>query len=95
MAALVLAALALAALLFTGCQATVGVDASVGRDGAGTVRATATLDKAAAADVGELKARVADLAPTGWQVQQEATKDGGRVVMASRPSAAEPTSAER
>jgi hypothetical protein len=80
-----LAALAVVALFLTGCQATVGVDASVGRDGAGTVRATATLDKAAAADVGDLKLRVADLAPTGWQVEQRTTKAGDRVLLASRP----------
>src|SRR4029077_13761659 len=41
-------AFALAALaLLTGCQATVGVDATIRRDGTGTVVATATLDKAA------------------------------------------------
>jgi hypothetical protein len=57
----------------------------VGRDGAGTVRATATLDKAAATEAGDLKVRAADLAPAGWLVRQETTKDGGRVVLASRP----------
>ena len=80
-AALVLAAL----VLLTGCQATVGVDASVGRDGAGTVVATATLDKAAAAHVGDLKVRAGDLAPAGWTVREQAAADGGRVVVASRP----------
>jgi hypothetical protein len=79
-----LAALAVASLFLSGCQATAGVAVSVGRDGAGTVRATTTLDKTAAANVGDLKLRVADLAPTGWQVEQRTTKAGDRVVLASR-----------
>ncbi|HZQ86513.1 MAG TPA: hypothetical protein VFA83_16820 [Acidimicrobiales bacterium] len=80
-AALLLAAL----LLLTGCQATVGVDAAVGRDGTGTVVATATLDKAAVARAGDLHMRAGDLAPTGWTVRERDRADGGRVVTATRP----------
>lgn len=80
-AVLLLAALA----LLTGCQATVDVAATVGRDGTGTVVATATLDKAAVAATGDLKVRAGDLAPTGWTVQEHDTADGGRVVVARRP----------
>ena len=80
------AALLLAVLvLMTGCQATLGVDATVSRDGTGTVVATATLDKAAVARVGDLKVRAGDLAPTGWTVRERATSDGGRMVTATRP----------
>lgn len=79
--ALVVAAFA----LLTGCQATVDVAATVGRDGTGTVIATATLDKAAADATGDLKVRAGDLAPTGWTVQERGTASGGRVVVARRP----------
>jgi hypothetical protein len=79
-------ALALAALaLLTGCQAAIGVDASVGRDGTGSVVATATLNKAAVDATGDLNVRAGDLAPTGWTVSEKGVAGGGRVVVARRP----------
>jgi len=80
------AALLLAALvLLTGCQATVGVDATVRRDGTGTVVAMATLDKAAVNATGDLNVHAGDLAPTGWTVLERGAPGGGRVVVARRP----------
>jgi len=78
---LVLAAVA----VLTGCQATIGVDATVRRDGTGTVVATATLDKAAVDASGDLNVRAGDLAPTGWTVVERGGPGGGRVVVARRP----------
>ena len=78
--ALVVAALA----LLTGCQATIAVDATVARDGTGTVVATATLDKAAAAAIGDLRVRARDVAPAGWRVTQHDAPGGGRLVVATR-----------
>jgi hypothetical protein len=80
------AAWLLAALvLLTGCQATVGVNATVRRDGTGTVVAMAALDKAAANATGDLNVHAGDLAPTGWTVQERGAPGGGRVVVARRP----------
>lgn len=79
-------AFALAALaLLTSCQATVGVDATIRRDGTGTVVAAATLDKAAVTATGDLNVRAGDLAPTGWTVVERGAPGGGRVVVARRP----------
>lgn len=82
----VLAAL-IAAVLLSGCQIAIGVGVDVDADGSGVVRATVTLDKAAAEEAGDLagRLRVDDLTQAGWRVEGPvATADGGQRVSASK-----------
>lgn len=92
-AALTVAGLALVVL--TGCQVdiTVGVDAR--RDGSGEVRATVTLDEAAAKRVPDLASQlqVEDLRDAGWTVTGPDKAEGGGVVVVARKPFRDPAGA--
>jgi len=80
-----LIALCAVLVVLPACQVTVGVTTSIGRNGAGSVTAAITLDRAAAADAGDLRTRTDGLARAGWKVTPaRVTADGGRVIQAVR-----------
>jgi hypothetical protein len=85
--------LALAAVLLSGCRATLVVDVTVDRRGAGRLEIAlgadaALLERAAAAGadpLGDLAATGRSLADEGWQTTDEADAAGGRTVALSAP----------
>jgi len=77
----------LAVVLLSACQVSIAVGVDAKADGSGVVRATVTLDKAAADEAGDLsgRLRVDDLQQAGWRVDGPTrTKDGGQEVQASK-----------
>lgn len=75
-------------LLLAGCRVGVSVEVEADRGGGGQVRATVTLDKAAAEQVPDLaeQLRVHDLRAAGWEiVGPSPTPGGGATVRASKP----------
>lgn len=82
-----LALVALALLVLTGCRADVTVGVDVEEDGSGVVEVTVELDADAVARVEGLDdLRTDDLEDAGWAVAApEETDDGGLVLVASKP----------
>lgn len=70
-----------------GCQVSTAIGVDTRSDGSGVVRATVTLDRAAALEAGDLgsRLRVDDLRAAGWRIDgPAATADGGMEVRASK-----------
>lgn len=73
-----------------GCQVSTAIGVDARADGSGVVRATITLDRDAAAQVGDFasRLRVDDLKEAGWRIDgPTATDEGGSEVRASKPFA--------
>ena len=83
----VVALVAAALLVLTGCRADVTVAVDVGEDGAGEVEVTVALDAEAVARTEGLdELRTDDLLDAGWTVAEPvSTDDGGLVLSASKP----------
>ena len=83
-----LALVAAVFVLCTGCKLSIAVGVDARSDGSGVVRATVTLDRAAAERLAATGGRLdaADLRKAGWTVTgPEKTKDGGAVLAATKP----------
>lgn len=84
------AAAAVAALVLPACQVSTSVGVDAHADGSGLVRAVVTLDRDAAQQAGDLKAklRVDDLRAAGWRIDGPTpVADGGVSISARKPFA--------
>ena len=87
----------LGVVLLTGCRVQTAVEVDVRSDGSGQVRATLTLDRAAAAQVPDVARhrRVDDLEAAGWRVEEPKTTEGGGVELRATKGFSSPDAATR
>jgi hypothetical protein len=87
----------LGVVLLAGCQVDTAVEVRAGAGGRGQVRATVTLDRAAAAQVPDLarQQRVEDLQQAGWRVQGPKTRDDGGMELRAAKGFSSPADATR